>query len=114
MPFTDTRFRATSLLPVVLGSLVLVGCSSSSEVSVSKEKLATTIADKLEQQVGEKPDRVDCPDDLPGKVGKSVTCELAAQDGSTVGVTATVTSVEGGSVKFDIQVDTDVTPAPTR
>ncbi|MFN8213463.1 MAG: DUF4333 domain-containing protein [Candidatus Nanopelagicales bacterium] len=36
-------------------------------------------------------------------MGATVTCELTA-DGQTLPVTATVTSVEGSTVNFDIQV----------
>ena len=36
-------------------------------------------------------------------VGATVTCELTA-DGQTLPVTATVTSVDGSTVNFDIQV----------
>jgi hypothetical protein len=47
---------------------------------------------------------VSCPDNLKGTVGATLRCELT-DGGSTYGVTVTVTSVEGGVVKYDIKVD---------
>ncbi|WP_344090903.1 DUF4333 domain-containing protein, partial [Nocardiopsis composta] len=58
----------------------------------------------LEEQVGQTPDDLTCPEDLPAEVGSSIRCELTA-GGQTLGVTITTTSVEGSDVNFDVEVD---------
>jgi uncharacterized protein DUF4333 len=72
--------------------------------TVDKNLVATEISEKLTQQVGRKPDSVTCPDNLKGVVGATLRCRLS--DGSkTYGVNLNVTSVDAGSVNFDIKVD---------
>jgi hypothetical protein len=72
--------------------------------TVNKNDVAREVSDQLEAQVGHKPDKVTCPDNLKGVQGATLRCTLT--DGAdTYGVNLTVTSVEGGDVKFDIKVD---------
>jgi hypothetical protein len=72
--------------------------------TVDKNAVANQISDQLSQQVGEKPDSVTCPDNLKGAEGATLRCNL--KDGAqTYGVTVTVTSIQGGDVKFDFKVD---------
>jgi hypothetical protein len=47
---------------------------------------------------------VDCPQDLPAEVGRSVRCTYTV-DGKPVGVTAAVSSVQGDQAVFDITSD---------
>ncbi|HJB64151.1 MAG TPA: DUF4333 domain-containing protein [Candidatus Microbacterium pullistercoris] len=54
--------------------------------------------------MGQAPDDMTCPDDLPGEVGGEMRCELTAGS-DTLGLTVTVTSVEDTTVNFDIEVD---------
>jgi predicted thioesterase len=42
---------------------------------------------------------------VPAKVGATQRCTLTALDGTTIGVTATVTAVNGDDVSFDFKVD---------
>ncbi|MDT5010987.1 MAG: hypothetical protein QOH57_2604 [Mycobacterium sp.] len=72
--------------------------------TVDKNDVAGVVSDRLAEQVGRKPDSVTCPENLQGKVGATVRCELVG-DGEKYGVTVTVTSVEGGTVNFDFKVD---------
>ena len=58
---------------------------------------------QLESQVGQAPDKVNCPDDLEGKVDATMTCVLTAGS-DTLDVTVTVTQVDGSDVSFDIKV----------
>jgi len=81
-------------------SLVLAGCSG----AVDASDIETQISDQLETQIGEAPDSVDCPEDLPAKEGAEIRCELTLAE-ETLGVTVTVTSVQDNTVNFDIQVD---------
>ncbi|GAA2357715.1 hypothetical protein SVIO_039970 [Streptomyces violaceusniger] len=49
--------------------------------------------------------------DLVGKVGNTTRCELTADDGSTLGVSVTVSSVDGDQVNFDVKADDTASPA---
>ncbi|MFE3516420.1 DUF4333 domain-containing protein [Streptomyces sp. NPDC059166] len=105
-----------SALAVAAGVL-LAGCSASvhvgrTEPKLSAEKLATTVSEKLARTTGQPEPDISCPEDLTGKVGTTTRCELTAKDGSTLGVTVTVTSVEEERINFDIKADETATPAP--
>lgn len=108
MHATASRVMATAVLALFVGSGI-AGCG---KATVPKDQVAQQISDQLTKQVGQKPDSVTCPDDLPATVGATVRCTLKAGT-DTLGVTAKVTSVDGSNVKFDIQVDQNVTPGAT-
>lgn len=115
MPMARSTAVTWSLSAVAAGAL-LVGCSGSvsvgdSESKLSKDKLSATVAEKLAETTGRPEPDVTCPEDLAGKVGAKTRCTLTAGDGSTLGVTATVTSVDGGRVNFDIKADDTASPA---
>jgi Domain of unknown function (DUF4333) len=80
--------------------------------TIDKNQVAQEISDQLEQQVGRKPDSVTCPGDLKGVEGATLRCELTDAS-QTYGVNVTVTSVDGGDVKFDFKVD-DAPVGPPR
>ncbi|MEU0282166.1 DUF4333 domain-containing protein [Streptomyces sp. NPDC088147] len=108
---------ATSILSAVAAGALLVGCSASVEVGsstpkMSTDKLATTVAEKLAATTGQPKPDITCPEDLAGKVGTTTRCTLTADDGSTLGVTVKVTSVEGDQINFDIKADETASPAP--
>ncbi|MBW3707702.1 DUF4333 domain-containing protein, partial [Streptomyces griseus] len=69
-------------------------------------------AEKLAETTGQPEPDVTCPEDLAAKVGTETRCPLTAGDGSTLGVTATVTSVDGDKINFDIEADQTASPAP--
>ncbi|MFD8691501.1 DUF4333 domain-containing protein [Streptomyces sp. NPDC059651] len=103
-------------LTAVAAGVLLAGCSGSvsignSEPKLSKEKLGTTVAKKLAAMTGQPTPDVTCPEDLVGKVGTKTRCTLTAADGSTLGVSVTVTSVVDKQINFDIKADETVTPA---
>ena len=58
----------------------------------------------LEKEVGQRPDRIDCPGNLDGKIGETMRCTLTAGT-DELGLTVTVTEIEGTTVNFDIEVD---------
>ncbi len=90
------------LAAVALVGAVLTGCSAG---KVSGNVLEKTVADRLDQQTGQRPDKVDCPHDLDARAGAKTRCTLTASDGSKIGATVMTTKVEGKHVKFHIQVD---------
>ncbi|MEU6147586.1 DUF4333 domain-containing protein [Streptomyces sp. NPDC047081] len=94
----------------------LAGCSASvsagkSESKLSGQKLAVTVAEKLAATTGQSKPDITCPQDLAGKVGNTTRCTLTANDGSTLGVTVTVSSVDGNRINFDIKADATASPA---
>ncbi|MCL8015840.1 DUF4333 domain-containing protein [Streptomyces sp. AS02] len=111
-------FAATSILSAVAVGTLLTGCSASvnvekPELKMSAEKLANLVAEKLAATANQPKPDVTCPEDVPAKVGTTTRCKLTADDGTTLGVTATVSSVEGTKMNFDIQADETPTPAPS-
>ncbi|MEV5316733.1 DUF4333 domain-containing protein [Streptomyces sp. NPDC052687] len=116
MTMTRTPVAVWSAATLTLGAL-LTGCSASagvgeSEPKLSSGKLADTVAEKLAATTGQPKPDVTCPEDLTGKVGTTTRCTLTADDGSTLGVTVTVTSVDGDRIDFDIKADETASPAP--
>ena len=93
-------------IPVALacGAVLIAGCSSGT-VTVDRHKLEKEISDDLTKVVGQRPKSITCPSDLKGVVGTKMRCQLEASDGSKIGLTVTVTSVKGSTVKFHIKVD---------
>ncbi|MFJ9589851.1 DUF4333 domain-containing protein [Streptomyces acidicola] len=113
---TTRLSAATWSLSAVAAGALLVGCSGSvsignSEPTLSADKLATTVAEKLAVTTGQPKPDITCPEDLAGKVGNTTRCTLTADDGSTLGVTVTVSSVDGDEINFDIKADDTASPA---
>lgn len=104
MPKPLSSFATWGLAAAAAGAL-LVGCSSSEEAKLPKDKVANTVAEKLAAQTGQPKPDVTCPKDLVGKVGTTMRCKLTASDGSSLGVTVKVTSVDGDDIKYDIKAD---------
>ena len=93
-------------LVLALPALAL-GLAACGTASLAAEDVATGAEDALEEQVGRRPD-VTCPDDLEAKVGAETRCTLTAKGlEGEYGVTVTVTSVEGDTANFDVQVDSE-------
>ncbi|MFJ6636088.1 DUF4333 domain-containing protein [Streptomyces sp. NPDC091376] len=116
MPIARLTAVTWSLSAVAAGAL-LVGCSGSvsvgnSEPKLSSDKLATTVSEKLAATTGQPKPDITCPEELAGKVGATTRCTLTANDGSTLGVSVKVTSVEGKQINFDIKADDAASPAP--
>jgi hypothetical protein len=87
------------------------GCScsvSSGPHAVKKSDVASQITSKLTDAAGNKPDTVNCPNDLPAKVGAQLNCEMKVKN-QTFNVNVTVTSVDGDNVKFDMVETVDKT-----
>jgi len=75
--------------------------------SVDSEELEKQVTTELTEQVGQKPDDVDCPDALQAEEGAEVRCVLTA-GGSSIGLTVTAKAVDGDDVTLGIQVDDEV------
>ena len=87
-----------------LGLAVALAGLAACAGAVSKQDVASAINSELTKQ-GVDATGVTCPDDLPAEVGKSVYCYYVLE-GKPVGVTATVTSVQGDQAHFDMVFET--------
>lgn len=94
-----------TLMLVVLAAAMLGGCSAQTYSKISREQLQQKVSSLLEKQVGQRPDKIECPGDLDAKTGATTRCVLTA-GGTRLGTTVRVTSAtEDGNYKLDIQVD---------
>lgn len=93
----------------VLGAAMLTGCSANVEVgtppTVAKTKLQSLAKEKMESAAGQKVKSVECEDGIEAKVGATQRCVLTAKDGSKIGLTATVKSVDGGIPNINFKGD---------
>ncbi|MCX4094062.1 DUF4333 domain-containing protein [Nocardia sp. alder85J] len=98
------RFTRCLTAAFVVSAAALTACSVSVGTrTVDKNEVASQISSKLEEQVGRKPDSVECPQNLDARKDATLVCTLTDQ-GSSYDVTVTVTSVEGDKANFDINV----------
>jgi uncharacterized protein DUF4333 len=106
---TNSVVRTLLVSGAAAGLMAGVGacsCSVGSSHSVSKSDVAGQITSKLTDAAGNKPDSVNCPNDLPAKVGAQLNCEMKVKN-QTFNVNVTVTSVDGKDVKFDMAETVD-------
>ena len=68
---------------------------------VEKDVLERSVADKL-GQAGVPPGTTSCADDLPARVGATVTCTLSGPGGES-SWTVRTTSVDGGKIDYSIE-----------
>lgn len=80
------------------------GTSLPTNPVVDKATLEKKVADILEQEVGQRPDKIECPGDLEGTVGETMRCTLTAGT-DQLGLTVTVHAVDGSNVDFGVKVD---------
>lgn len=93
---------------VLLAALALAGCKGSVEVKsdpprLSEKKVEQEVTRSLTEEVGTAPDDIDCPGDLEGVKGTTMTCVLTAGE-DHLDVAVEVTSVEGSHIRFSAQV----------
>jgi hypothetical protein len=83
----------------VLAGGVLAGCSS----AVPQADVEEQISSLLEKELGTAPEDVSCPEDLNAEKGEKMTC-TATIEGTEYPIAVNVTSVEGDTANFDIEV----------
>jgi hypothetical protein len=87
----------------------LAGCTAEVTPTVSADKFATTVADALEESVGQRP-VVDCGDEAIDLVdGDEVHCDVGAAGDDTVYDSVTTISTDGGG-DYSVAVEVDQTP----
>lgn len=98
-------FRPLPALLAVPLIALLAGCG---EKTVSQGEVESQVKASLTEKVGQAPKAITCPSDLPAEVGATMTCTLVATDDSEVDVAVEVTSIDGDTAKFGIEVGTEV------
>ena len=101
--------RRILALAAILGSaFILSACSGEVSVgddSISASELETQASASLTKEYGEKPESLDCPEDLKAEVGETETCELVDQAGNHYDAKITITSVDDdGNAQFNVKV----------
>jgi hypothetical protein len=90
---------------LVAPPLLLLGLAACGAGSLAADDVASSAEDALEEQFGVRPD-ISCPEGLEAEVGAEARCTLTSgEDPAEYGVTVTVSSVEGETANFDVQVD---------
>ncbi len=92
------------LVATCAAALAVLGLAACGDDVISKsdvEEQATTV---IEQQVGEKPKSVSCPEDLKGEKGAKMTCDLTTADDTKLDVNVVVTSVQDDKANFSVEV----------
>lgn len=97
------RSRFPRTLGVVCSAGVLVASLAGCTNTVSKDDVAASIKEQLGKQ-NVQADAVTCPTDLVAEVGQSVRCRFEV-GGQPVDAIAKVSSVDGGTAKFDITTE---------
>ncbi|MQA10671.1 MAG: DUF4333 domain-containing protein [Pseudonocardiaceae bacterium] len=92
------------VVAVLAAGLAAAGCEVSTTGSMPKAEVERQVTDELTKQVGQRPDKVECPEDLEAEVGTKMRCELTAGN-QKYGVNLNVTSAEDDRVRFGIKVD---------
>ena len=94
--------RRRLLLAAPLLAVGLAGCGGAGTLEAST--IEEGAEDALEQQVGTRPD-ISCPEDIPAEVGAETECTLTAgDDPAEYPVSVRVSSVEGDTANFDVEV----------
>ena len=94
-PGTLTRMVVATLV----GLLPVAGCEGR---ELDDARLVSTLRAQLDRQ-GVRADDLSCPD-LPAQVGSSVRCTFTV-DGQPVDAVATVSSVDGATVTYDVRTE---------
>jgi Domain of unknown function (DUF4333) len=84
--------------------LVLAATACSGGKVLDEAEVEEGAKQALTETVGQEPDSIDCPDDLEAEVGATMRCELT-EGNDTLGVTVTVTSIDGDNATYDVEVD---------
>ncbi len=104
------RVCQATLVPALALFVVFAAaaCSASGSVgqpTLSQSEVEQQAKEALTKEVGQTPKSVNCPGDLDAKVGATAQCTLTAEDGTTLPVRITVTTVDSdGKATFSVKV----------
>lgn len=91
-----------TLTLVAASLLALMASAGIASAAVSAQELQDMISAQL-AQAGRAPDSVSCPGELATEVGAATTCQVTV-GGQTHALTIAVSSVEGSTVNFSIDM----------
>src|SRR5688572_28592629 len=93
------RACATTVAALALG----LGVAACGEEVVEQSEVQDEVSRLVEQQAGEKPKSVECPEHLTAEKAEKMNCTVDA-GGQKLNVEVTVTSVEGDQANFNVEV----------
>ncbi|WP_067548711.1 DUF4333 domain-containing protein [Nocardia crassostreae] len=97
--------KSLRVIALSLFVTVAAGCTASAgDPRVEEADLERSVQQTLTEQVGQRPESIDCPGDLTGTVGTTMRCTLSS-GGSQIGLTVQVTGVNDGKIAYDVEVD---------
>ena len=91
-----------SLAAATVAALALTAGACGEEV-VSKDEVQEEVSLLIQQQAGEKPKSVDCPEDLKAEEGEKIKCKVSV-GGQDVNAEVTVTSIDGEQANFSVEI----------
>jgi hypothetical protein len=105
MPATRTLLRTSAVLALAIASAAAAGCGDDDGDTISRAEVEREAAAELAAITGQDEPNISCPDDLAEEVGATTECELTVEgDDTAYPVFVEVTSVEGGTVSFSVEV----------
>lgn len=90
------KIRTAALGGAAAGLLLLAGCS------VDSAEVEDEIKSQLEAQLGIEDADVSCDEDIAAEEGETFNCSVTV-DGETLEFEGVITSVDGGTVNFEVE-----------
>jgi hypothetical protein len=94
-----------ALLTTIALAVGFAGCGGAK--TVDKAEVEKEVQTQLSKSVGQQAPAADCPKDLEAKKGKTTRCTMKFPEGE-LGITVTVTKVDGKRVSFNVQADEQI------
>lgn len=100
--------KTTTVIAAAIATLGLAACGGTGAVDAAQveEKAKEALGSQMPADV-----EIDCPEDLKAEEGATVKCTWTMPDGTSLGMTATATSVDGSNVQMNFKNYDAVTPA---
>ncbi|MGJ4050212.1 DUF4333 domain-containing protein [Corynebacterium macclintockiae] len=102
---STTHFSKRIGVAFLTGALTVTGLSACSLLGgeVAQKEVEKSISDILEEKIGRKPERIECPGGLKAEEGATMECKLH-DSGEIYGVNVTADTVDGDNVHYSIEV----------
>ncbi len=99
--------RGPALVPVVASALAAMAVGCGGPAVVDRGELENQVQAKLTESVGQEAPKATCPNELKAEKGATTRCSMNFDDGE-LGITVTVSSVDGDTTKFAIKADEEL------